>query len=460
MTAINEAQIESTALLSAMLAGFEGFCYVCAPDYRISFMNAQCRKRVGRDAVGEICYQAIHRRDRPCLFCVLNQVQRGETIRFEMINPADRRWYRSVNIPIHHNDGAVSLMGMVTDINDRKRAEVVLRAAEFEMRMENAFMLPGTAERCKFGSIFGKSPPMQRVYEQILSAAATDATVIIYGEPGTGKELVARAIHDMSERRNRRFVPVHCGAIPDNLVESEFFGHIKGAFSGADTDKAGYVAFADGGTLFLDEVGEIPLLMQIKLLRLIEGLGFTPVGSSQVQQSNIRIISATNRDLRERIGKGLLREDFYYRIHILPIHLPPLRERKDDLPMLIDHFLDLYGNRQKVAPIARKLLERLKNYDWPGNVRELQNVIIRYCALQIIELGDSDTADPSLLAGTPAIRFRGDEEKSLASMVAAFEKQVIAKALERFRWQRGKVAGHLGMDRKTLFSKMKRYGMG
>jgi transcriptional regulator with PAS, ATPase and Fis domain len=460
MTVMHEAQIESGALLRAMLEGFEGFCYVCAPDYRISFMNAQCRKRVGRDAIGEICYQAIHQRDRPCLFCVLNQVQRGETIRFEMINPADRRWYRSVNIPIQCKEGAVCLLAMVTDINDRKRAEVVLRAAEFEMRMENIFMQQGTTQRCRFGTIFGQSAPMQRVYEQILSAAATDATVIIYGEPGTGKELVAHAIHDMSERRARRFVPVHCGAIPENLVESEFFGHTKGAFSGADTDKAGYVVFADGGTLFLDEVGEIPLLMQIKLLRLIEGLGFTPVGSSQVQQSNIRIIAATNRDLRERIGKGLLREDFYYRIHILPIHLPPLRERKDDLPMLIAHFLDLYGDKQKVAPMTRKLLERLKNYDWPGNVRELQNVIIRYCALQIIELGGNAAPSRTLLAGTPTIRYRGDEEKDLSAMVAAFEKQVIAEALEQHRWKRAKVAAHLGMDRKTLFSKMKRYGLG
>lgn len=451
--------MEAKALLQAMIEGFEGLCYVCGPDYRLTFLNAQGQRRVGRDATGEICYQVLHQRGTPCLFCVHEQVRLGQTVRFEMINPADRRWYRSINSPVHHPDGSISLLAMVMDINARKHAEVMLRAAESQLRLENLFAEPEKAQRYKFGAIVGQSAPMQKVYEQILSAAATDATVIIYGEPGTGKELVARAIHDMGIRRTKRFVPVHCGAIPENLVESEFFGHIKGAFSGASTDQAGYVVFADGGTLFLDEVGEISLHMQIKLLRLIEGLGFTPVGSSQVKQSNIRIIAATNRDLRERVAKGLLREDFYYRIHILPIHLPALRERKEDLPLLIAHFLRQSGGKGKVPPLTAKMLQRLRNHDWPGNVRELQNVIIRYCALQTLELG-TGPPQPTLLAGTPALRYRADEEKDLSAMVATFEKQVIAEVLEQHRWHRGKVAAQLGMDRKTLFSKMKRYGLG
>ncbi|MFZ1985778.1 MAG: sigma 54-interacting transcriptional regulator [Desulfatitalea sp.] len=450
---------ESKALFQAIVEGFEGFLYVCDPDYRLAYLNPQCRRRVGRNAIGEICYQAIHRRESPCLFCVQDQIQQGQTVRFEMLNPKDQRWYQSINSPIHHASGKNSLLAMVSDINDRKHAEAALQAADIQMRAENIFLHNRDTERQKFGNIVGQSPAMQKVYDQILSAAATDATVIIYGEPGTGKELVANAIHDMSERRAHHFVPVHCGAIPENLIESEFFGYLKGAFSGADADKEGYVDYADGGTMFLDEVGEITLHMQIKLLRVIEGVGFTPVGSNQVRQSNIRIIAATNRDLRDRISKGLFREDFFYRIHILPIQLPPLRERKEDLPLLMDHFMKLYGGKQSLPPLTAKMLERLKQHDWPGNVRELQNVIIRFCSLQVLELGVGSPSVP-MLTGTPAVRYHSEEGNNLKSMVAGYEKQVILQTLEKHLWHRGKAARQLGLDRKTLFAKMKRYGLG
>jgi PAS domain S-box-containing protein len=462
LTQLKQARLElmeSKALFQAIVEGFEGFLYVCDADYRLAYLNPQCRRRVGRNAIGEICYQAIHRRQSPCLFCVHDQIQNSQTVRFEMLNPRDQRWYQSINSPIHHVGGRISLLAMVTDINDRKYAEAALRVAEVPTSTENVFLKSKISERQKFANIVGKSPAMQKVYEQILSAAATDATVIIYGEPGTGKELVANAIHGMSERRANRFVPVHCGAIPENLIESEFFGYMKGAFSGADADKEGYVDFADGGTMFLDEVGEISLHMQIKLLRVIEGAGFTPVGSNQVKQSNIRIIAATNRDLRERISKGLFREDFFYRIHILPIQLPPLRDRKEDLPLLIDHFSKLYGKKQNLPPLTARMLEILKKHDWPGNVRELQNVIIRFCSLQVLELGVGLPAAP-LPAGLPALRYRSEEGNNLKVMLAGYEKQMILQALEQHMWHRGKVARQLGLDRKTLFAKMKRYGMG
>ncbi len=462
MTQLKQARWETQegkALFQAIVEGFEGFLYVCGPDYRLAYLNPQCRRRVGRNAIGEICYRAIHRRETPCLFCVQDQVQKGQTVRFEMLNPKDQRWYQSINSPIHHVGGKSSLLAMVSDINDRKYAEAALQAAGIEASTENIFVLNRDTERQRFGNIVGKSPAMQKVYEQILSAAATNATVIIYGEPGTGKELVANAIHDMSERRAHRFVPVHCGAIPENLIESEFFGYMKGAFSGADADKEGYVDFANGGTMFLDEVGEISLHMQIKLLRVIEGIGFTPVGSNQVRQSDIRIIAATNRDLRERIAKGLFREDFFYRIHILPIQLPPLRERKEDLPLLIDHFLKLYGGKQALPPLTAKMLERLRQHDWPGNVRELQNVIIRFCSLQVLELG-AGPPSASMAMGVPTLRYRMEEVKDLKSLVAGYEKQVIQQTLEKHLWHRGKAAKQLGLDRKTLFAKMKRYGIG
>jgi transcriptional regulator with PAS, ATPase and Fis domain len=283
-------------------------------------------------------------------------------------------------------DGAVSHLAMVTDIHGKKTAEIRLREDTEKLREENRLLKANIKQRHKFGNIVGKSPAMQAVYEQILNAAASDATSIIYGKPGTGKELVARAIHDMSERRPNRFVPVHCGAIPENLIESEFFGHMKGAYSGAVADKPGYIAYADGGTLFLDEIGEISLSMQTKLLRVIEGGGFTPVGSTRVRSSNFRIIAATNRDLTGLVEKGAMREDFFYRIHIFPINLPSLKGRKEDLPLLIEHFMYLYGGKRNIPPPSKDDLARLYAYDWPGNVRELQNVLIRYCATERIDL--------------------------------------------------------------------------
>jgi transcriptional regulator with PAS, ATPase and Fis domain len=451
--------LEGKALYQAIVENFEGFVYVCDADYRLVYLNPQCRKPAGGNAVGALCYQALHRRRTPCPFCVREQVMQGQTVRFEMLHDMDRRWYLSVNTPIRRLGAAPCMLVVVTDIDARKKAEAALQTADRPTHGSDCFRRTASVERHKFGPIVGKSPAMQLVYEQILRAAATAATVIIYGEPGTGKELVARAIHDMSERRDNRFVPVHCGAIPENLVESEFFGYMKGAFSGADADKPGYVDFADGGTLFLDEVGEIRLDMQVKLLRVIEGGGYTPVGSSQVKTSRIRIISATNRDLGERIAKGLFREDFFYRIHILPIHLPPLRERKEDLPLLIGHFMELFSGKQNPPPLTTRMIEKIMDYDWPGNVRELQNAIIRFCSLHVLELG---AMTPSNISppGAPSLRLPSPEGKTLNAMMADFEKQIIAQTLAQHHWHRSRAAVQLGIDRKTLFSKIKRYQLG
>jgi len=252
---------------------------------------------------------------------------------------------------------------------------------------------------------------------------------------------------------------VHCGAIPENLIESEFFGYKKGAFSGALADKAGYLEFADGGTLFLDEVGEISPHMQVKLLRVIEGGGYTPVGSNQNKNSNVRIIAATNRDIKLLVKNGLMREDFYYRIHILPIHLPPLRERKEDLPLLVNHFMNQNAGQRSVPPLTVKLMEKLHHYHWPGNVRELQNVIIRYCNQKQIDLTGASTkpeAPPNQMS------FPGSDPKSpkdLNAMLAKYEQLLILTTLNQHQWHRQKVAQALNIDRKTLFNKMKRYGL-
>ncbi len=450
---------EQRAQLGAILDAFEGQIYVSSTDYTLTYANEQLTSKIGEGAIGQQCYEAIHGRTSPCPFCVIDQVTTGQTVRFEVKNPRDQHWYYSMNAPIRHVDGNVSLLAMITDINNRKNAEQALRESEIHLLQENIFLRTQIKERKKFGNIVGQSQAMQEVYEHILNAGATDATAVLFGEPGTGKELVAHAIHDMSERRNKRFVPVHCGAIPENLIESEFFGYKKGAFSGALTDKPGYLEYADGGTLFLDEVGEVSIHMQVKLLRVIEGGAYTPVGSNQSKTANVRIVAATNRDLQLLVKNGLMREDFFYRIHILPIHLPPVRERKEDLPLLIEHFMKMYGSKRSVPPLTSKLMEKLHHYDWPGNVRELQNVIVRYCNQKTLDLTGAATkpeAPPDQMSYPDT---EGIGPKNLHDMLAKYEKLLILTTLNQHQWHRQKVARALSIDRKTLFNKMKRYGL-
>ena len=366
-----------------------------------------------------------------------------------------------------------------TDITSRKKAEVALLESRENLQKENIRLRSSIRERYRFCDIIGKSQCMQEIYEFILQASATQASVIIYGESGTGKELVAKAIHETSDRRQKAFVTVHCGAIPETLMESEFFGYKKGAFTGANADRTGYLDEANGGTLFLDEIGEIGLNMQVKLLRAISGDGYTPVGSNTIHNSDVRIVAATNRNLREMVQQSAMREDLFYRIHILPIYLPALRERKEDLPLLVDHFLQLYD--KKHAPLPAHILEALQNYDWPGNVRELQNVIHRYLTLKRLDFGGMPTNrqarpeaiasknDDSITEGFAASPDHGQAKPSQSNAVMtkkesamtlkANEKDLVMKALSENHWHRRRTAESLGIDRKTLCRKMKKFGI-
>ncbi len=453
-----EDVFETTARLTAIMEAFEGLIYVVSKDYRIIYINQEMIKRRRFNLETEKCYTALYGRETPCPFCVMDQVQLLQTVRFEIKDPRDNRWYYSVNTPVKHRDGTVSLLAMITDIHRRKMAEIALKEREVRLTQENVFLRSSIRERYKFGNIVGKSQAMQDVYEQILVAASSDAGIIVYGEPGTGKELVARAIHDLSNRRKKHFVPVHCGAIPDQLFESEFFGYKKGAFSGASGDRAGYLDYADGGTLFLDEIGEISHHMQMKLLRAIEGGGYTPVGDNQVKTSDFRIIAATNRDIKQLVRQGVMREDFFYRIHIIPIRLPPLRSRREDIPLLADHFLKLHaGGDERRLPVPGQFYEILMSYDWPGNVRELQNAIIRYRSSRTLDFVARNTV------GTEASRLHFDHaagsSAKLRDHVQGLEKRLIIEALEKNRWHRSRAAVSLGIDRKTLAAKIKRYGL-
>lgn len=450
---------KSRGLLRGILDAFDGLIYVSSSDYRLEYINPKLIKRQGHDVYTELCFKVLHGRNNPCPFCVKDSVNKGEVVSFEVRDPRDQRWYLSVNSPVWAKSKVVAHLAMITDIHERKVAEISLRNSSEKLRKENRLLKSNIKQQHRFGNIIGKSAPMQAVYEQILNAAATDATVIIYGEPGTGKELAARAIFDMSERRKNRFVPVHCGAIPDTLIESEFFGHKRGAFSGAVTENPGYIDYAEGGTLFLDEIGEISLSMQTKLLRVIEGGGYTPVGDTRTRLSNIRIISATNKNLMDLVDQGIMRQDFFYRIHIFPLQLPPLRNRKEDIPLLIDHFLLLHGGKLQLPSLSNDTMDKLMAYDWPGNVRELQNVIIRYCSTKHIDLNHTKATgfspDKSI-----SIDKKYEPSQTLQVQLDAFEKKLLSEALASNKWHRGKTAVRLGVDRKTLFNKIKRHGLG
>lgn len=305
----------------------------------------------------------------------------------------------------------------------------------------------------KFKDIIGQSQAMQKVYDFILQAAATDAGVILYGESGTGKELVARAIHKSGQRCGNRFMAVNCGAIPEPILESEFFGYKNGAFTGEIRDKPGILDLADGGTLFLDEVGELTVNMQAKLLRAIEGRGYNALGGHDLKKPNFRIIAATNKDLKTLVKEGQMRDDFYFRIHVISIQLPPLRDRKEDIPLLIAHFLEKYSQNGSTPKIFGSALESLIAYRWPGNVRELQNVLHRY-----VTVGKLEINQPFDMGGATD-DLRHQEDRNLPAAVERFERRFIERVLKDTGWNRGQAASALGIYCKTLQRKMKRHGL-
>ncbi len=351
---------------------------------------------------------------------------------------------------VRDNNGKIThLDGFVEDVTEARLRERSLREKSENLTRENVQLRSLLKDRYRFGEIIGKSEAMQEVYESILLASGSDTTVIVYGESGTGKELVARAVHELSKRKGKEFVPVNCGAIPEQLLESEFFGHKRGAFTGAVMDSRGYLDRANGGTLFLDEVGELRLDMQVKLLRAVENGTYYPVGDSRPRTSDFRLISATNRNLQELVQTGRMREDFFFRIDILPIDLPPLRERREDIPLLVDHYLRKFTEGEHIQPMPGKDLEALYRYDYPGNVRELQNILRRYLASGKLD---------SIRHGHE-IRDESRPEGSLPEMIGSYEKDIIENCLVKNGWHRERTAAALGIDRKTLYSRIKAYGL-
>jgi transcriptional regulator with PAS, ATPase and Fis domain len=310
--------------------------------------------------------------------------------------------------------------------------------------------------------LIGQHPLIQRIQTLIRKVAATDATVLISGESGTGKELVARQIHALSPRAGGPFIPLNCGAIPAELLESELFGHERGAFTGAVGARHGMFQVASGGTILLDEVAEMSPPLQVKLLRVLQEREFRPVGSDKSLKTDVRVIAASNKDLFEEVSKGRFREDLFYRLQVIPIRVPPLRDRRSDIPLLVDHFLEKMNARRPQGPvrISDEARVQLWEYDWPGNVRELENVIE-----QLVILADDDTIDVANLP--PSIRrfvvgkhnptpVLSDEGFDFNRAVEAFENQLIVEALRRSGGNKQAAARLLGLKRTTLVAKLRR----
>jgi transcriptional regulator with PAS, ATPase and Fis domain len=315
--------------------------------------------------------------------------------------------------------------------------------------------------RYGFDRMIGKSAPMQDLYRLLDRVCDSDATVLINGENGTGKELIAKALHYNSRRKDKKFVVVNCGAFNENLLESELFGHMKGAFTGAIKDKKGLFEEADGGTLFLDEIGETSMSMQVKMLRVLQEGTFTPVGATATRRVNVRILAATNRELQKMVKEGYFREDLYYRLKVINLTVPPLRERKEDIPLLTEHFLKQFNKeRGQNKVISSSTLERLINHDWPGNVRELENEVERLCVLS----ANDGEIQPDVLSQHiydnaknkyPGYRVAGRLKDALEEL----EKEMIRDGLERTRWNKSKLAKELGISRAGLIMKVEKYGL-
>ena len=329
------------------------------------------------------------------------------------------------------------------------------------LEREVAYLRTELARRAGLDDIVGRHPEMQRLFRTIGQVATTTSTVLIAGESGTGKELVARAIHRMGPRRDRPFVAVNPAAISDSLIESELFGHEKGAFTGAYQRKPGRFELAQGGTLFLDEIASLKPEMQAKLLRVLQERELERVGGTRTIRLDVRIVAATNVDLRQEVDRGAFRADLYYRLNVVPITVPPLRERRSDVALLVEHFIDRYNRElgKKIAGISPEALGVLQEYPWPGNVRELQNVVERSVALlESGPIGLNDLPTDLLL---PDLRGRVKQAENLPLKTATdeFERQIVMRVLERVQWNRSEASRILGIHRNSLQMKLKRWGV-
>lgn len=362
--------------------------------------------------------------------------------------------------------GAYTYLTKPIDINEL-RTTVEKASTRLRLIRRNAELSRSLDERFGFEGVIGNSPEMQKVIDTLKHVAPTDSTVLIEGESGTGKELVARALHQNSPRKSKPFVPLNISALPESILESELFGHEQGAFTGAVGRRIGKFEYANGGTLFLDEVGEMPMDTQIKLLRVLEDRKITRVGANEENEVNVRLVAATNSDLKEAVRTGSFRSDLYYRLSVVSIYLPPLRERRGDVPLLLEHFRKEMSERngKEVTGFSKSARQALMAYDWPGNIRQLRNTVERMLVLDSDGTLDFDDLPDDIAAvgsehgdGQPFDGASGTDTL-IGKPLSEVEKYYIARALEVAGGKREEAASMLGIGERTLYRKIKEYGL-
>ncbi len=336
-----------------------------------------------------------------------------------------------------------------------------------KLKQENLTLKAELTKKYKFDQIIGHSEEIKSVLSLVERISDSDSTALITGESGTGKELIARAIHYNSNRVDHSFVAINCGAIPSELLESELFGHVKGAFTGAISNRVGRFEMADGGTIFLDEIGDLQPALQVKILRALQERSFEPVGGTKSIQVNVRVIAATNKNLENLVRDGNFREDLFYRLNVIPIVIPALRERKSDIPLLMNYFMDLFNKNKgkRMTGVSPEAMESLSNYGWPGNIRELENLVERLAILKghgLVEMNDLPVKYRSLSTGATAAGASfelPDDGLDFNSAVDRFENSLILRALEKTGWNRNQAALILRLNRTTLVEKIKKKGL-
>ena len=443
--------------------------WLTGDDKQCTYINKQWLDFTGRsmeDQLGNGWVDAIHPDDRERSYQVYARAFHERTT-FEMEyrlrrHDGEYRWIYDTGAPRFSSDHVfLGYIGTCIDITERKESEVKLHDAHEQLKQlknqleaENVYLQQELQLDQPFGEIVGQSDAIKYVLFKVTQVAPTNATVLITGETGTGKELVARAIHSASSRKNRAFIKVNCGALAPSLIESELFGHEKGAFTGAGARKLGRFELAQGGTIFLDEIGELPLELQVKLLRVIQENEFERLGGTKTIKAEVRIIAATNRNLKTEVENGKFREDLWYRLNVYPITVPPLRQRKEDIPLLVEHFVNAYAKKfgKTITSVSPRALQTFQNHSWPGNVRELANAIER----AVIH------AKGNVLHSIDRFEEVSEEPPSSAKTLEEVEREYIVRTLENTGWRiegpHG-AANILGLNPSTLRTRMVKLGI-
>jgi len=437
---------ERTTFLQTILDSVAEGVFTVDRDWDITSFNSAAEKITGYPknwAIGKKCFEVFHA-DICQTGCVLRKtIETNKSI---------------VDLPITivNKNGKVIPISISTAVLKGGRGRIIGGVETFRDLSAIEALKKEIFKRYTFEDIISKNHQIQKIFDILPDIAESDSTVLIQGESGTGKELFAKAIHNLSHRKSRPYVVVNCAALPETLLESELFGYVKGAFTDAKKDKPGRFALAEGGTIFLDEVGDIPLTLQAKLLRVLQEKEYEPLGAISTTRANVRIIGATNKDLSALMKEGRFREDLYYRLNVVKIELPPLSQRREDIPLLIEHFIDHFNLRmgKKIQKVSHEVMDLLMRYDFPGNVRELENIIEHGFVLCRGAIIEKDSLPKEFVQKARKKRVASAEDRLRES-----EANIIRETLEKYFGHRGRTAKELGINKSTLWRKMKRYGI-